>query len=49
MELKMSDNMAVTQYASKFTESSIFTPDFVASERLEMRRFEGGLAFYIRN
>ena len=40
MELKMSGNMIVMQYASKFTELSRFVPDFVSSERLKMRRFE---------
>ena len=30
-------------------ELSRFAPDFVASEKLKMRRFEEGLAFYIRN
>lgn len=49
MELKMSGNMTVTQYARKFMELSRFAPDFVASEKLKMRRFEEGLAFYIRN
>jgi len=37
------------QYASKFTELPRFVFEFVSSERLKMRRFEGGLAFYIRN
>jgi len=49
MELKMSDTMTVMQYASKFTELSRFVPEFVSSERLKMRRFKEGLAFYIRN
>ena len=49
MELKMSGSMSVLQYASKFTELSRFVPEFVSSERLKMRRFEEGLAFYIRN
>ena len=49
MELKMSGSMSVMQYASKFTELSRFVPEFVAAERLKMRRFEEGLAFYIRN
>jgi len=48
-ELKMSGTMIVMQYASKFTELSRFVPEFVSSERLKMRRFEEGLAFYIRN
>ena len=30
-------------------ELARFAPDFVASERLKMRRFEEGLAFYSRN
>jgi len=45
----MSGNMVVMQYASKFTELSMFVPKFVSSERLKMRRFKEGLAFYIRN
>ena len=40
MELKMSDNMTVMQYASKFTELSRFIPKFVSSKRLKMKRFE---------
>ena len=48
-ELKMVGNMTVMQYARKFMELSRFAPDFVATERLKMRRFEEGLAFYIRN
>ena len=49
MEVKMSGNMTVMQYASKFTELSNFVLEFGSSERLKMRRFEEGLAFYIRN
>jgi len=49
MELKISDNMIVIQYASKFTRLSRFALDFMASERLKMRWFEEGLAFYTRN
>jgi len=49
MELKMSGSMSVMQYASKFTELSRFVLEFVSCERLKMRRFEEGLAFYIRN
>jgi len=49
MELKMSSNMTVVQYANKFTELSMFVPKFVSSERLKIRRFEEGLGFYIRN
>jgi len=45
----MTGNMTIIQYASKFTELSWFTQDFVTSERMKMRRFEEGLAFYIRN
>ena len=43
----MSDNMITMQYASKFTKLSRFAPDFVAFERLKIRRFEEGVAFYI--
>jgi len=49
MELKMSGNMTMMQYASKFTELSRFVPELVSSERLKMRRFEEGFAFYIWN
>jgi len=49
IELKMSDNMTVVQYASKVAELSRFLPEFVSSIRLKMRRFEEGLAFYIRD
>ena len=44
MELKMSDNINVKQYASKFNELSRFVPEFVSTERLKMRRFKEGLA-----
>jgi len=47
MELKMSGTMMVMQYASKFTELSIFVPKFLTSERLKMRRFEDVLVFYL--
>ena len=49
MELKMSGTITVMQYASKLTELSKFVLEFVSSERFKMRRFEKGLAFYIRN
>ena len=39
--------MTVMQYANKFTELSQFVFDFVAIERMKMRRFYEGLAFYI--
>jgi len=45
----MTGNMTTMQYASKFIELCRFVPKFVSSERLKMRRFEEGLAFYIRN
>jgi len=41
--------MTVMQYASNFSELLRFALDFVASGRMKMRRFEEGLAFYIRN
>ena len=47
IELKMSANLRVMQYASKFTELFKFIPEFVPSKRLKMRRFNEGLAFYI--
>ena len=49
MELKMSDTMTMMQYTSKFTELSRFVSKFVSFERLKMRRFKEGLAFYIQN
>jgi len=49
MEVKMSDNMNVMQYTSKFMKLSRIVPKFVSFERLKMRRFEDDLAFYIRN
>ena len=49
MKLKMCGNRIMMQYGSKFTKLSRFAPDFVASERMKMRRFEECLAFYIRN
>ena len=49
MELKLSGNMTVMQYACKFIELWRFALDFVANEKLKMRRFKEGLAFYIWN
>ena len=43
----MTSNMTV--YASMFTKLSRFAPYFVASQRMKMRRFKEGLAFYIRS
>ena len=37
------------EYASKFTKLSLFVPEFVASERMKMRRLEEGFTFYICN
>ena len=48
-ELRMTGNTTVMQYASKFSELSRFVPEFLASERMKMRRFDEGLAFYIHN
>ena len=45
MELKITSNMTVMQYASKFTELSSFVLEFVSFERSKMERFEEGLAF----
>jgi len=42
IKLKMSGNMTVMQYARKFMELSRFAPDFVAIEKLRMRRFKEG-------
>jgi len=39
--------MTIMQYISKFTKLSWFIPNFVATNRMKMRRFEEGLAFYI--
>jgi len=41
--------MMVMQYAHKFTKLLRLAPNFMASERLKMRRFEEVSAFYIRN
>jgi len=49
MELRMTGNMTVIHHASKFAEMSRLTLDFVASERMKMRKFEEELAFCIRN
>ena len=49
MELKRIGNMMAMQYTCKFMELSRFASDFVVSKRLKIRRFEEGLAFYIRN
>jgi len=43
----MSDSVIVLQYASKFIELSRIVPELLSSERLKMRTFEEGLAFYI--
>ena len=45
MELKMTGNMTVIQYASKFAELSRSAPNFVAFKRMKMRRFEEELDF----
>jgi len=37
------------EYANKFIELSRFAPEYVATDRMRMLRFEEGLAFYIRN
>ena len=42
MELRITGNMTMMQHASKFAELSRFAPDFVACERMKMRRFEEG-------
>jgi len=47
MELKISGNMTMMQYASMFTGLSKFVPEFMSNKWLKMRRFEEGLAFYI--
>jgi len=49
IELKMSGNMTMIWYASKFIEFFRSVPEFISSERLKMRRFEESLAFYIQN
>jgi len=43
------ENISVMEYANKFTELSRFAPEYVATDRMRMLRFEEGLAFYIRN
>ena len=47
--MKMSDGMNMIQYASKLIELSQFILEYVASERLKMRKFEEGLAIYTCN
>jgi len=37
------------EYINKFTELSKFTPEYVATDRMRMLRFEDGIALYIRN
>ena len=49
MELKLTSNIIVIQYSSKFIELLRFVPKFVSFSRLKMRRIEEGLAFEIRN
>ena len=49
IELKISSNMTVMQYANKFIELSRFVPKFISSERLKISNFEEGLALYVRN
>jgi len=49
MELKMSGDMTIIQYARKFMVLFWCSPEFVSSERLKMRIFEEGLAYYICN
>jgi len=48
MDLRISCNTTLMQYASNFTELSRFVPDFVASERMKMMMSEKGLVFYVR-
>jgi len=48
MELRL-NSMTVMWYASKFTELPRFVLEFVSYERLKMKRFEEGLAFYFCN
>jgi len=45
MELKITNNMIVTKYASKLTELSRFVPKFMSFERLKIRRCGEGLVF----
>ena len=45
----MTHDMIVLQYVAKFIELSRFAPDFIANEKLKMRRFKEGLTFHIRN
>jgi len=41
--------MTIMQHASKFIELSWFIHEFVALERMKIRRFKEALAFYICN
>jgi len=43
------ENMLVMEYANKFMELSKLAPEYLATDRMRMLRFEEGLAFYIRN
>ena len=49
MESKLSGNITMIQYASKFAELLRFIPKLMASERIKMRRFEEVLAFHVWN
>jgi len=46
MKIRMIGNMAMMQYASKFTELLRFILDFIATETI--KRFKEGLAFTSR-
>jgi len=43
------ENISVMEYANKFTKLSKFAPEYVATDRMRMLRFEEGLALYISN
>jgi len=45
----MVGRITVMQHTSKFTELSRFVLEFVASKRMNMRRSDEVLAFYIHN
>jgi len=49
IQLRMGRSITVLQYVIKFTKLTWFIPKFVSTKRLNIRRFEEGLAFYIRN
>ena len=48
-ELRMTGSMTIMQYAIKFTKLSRIVFELLAYKRMNMKRFDEGLAFYIHN